>query len=117
MRLMTESDGERRLRFRYSVLLTGLVLVSPAATLLESRTVAWGWLAVGAVGLGIVFGPFARTATAERIDGLAGEPGLRKGLIIVLLAICIWSVMAVVQPSAVTVSSFVVGGLAALLVV
>jgi|GEM_PF-3464474 len=117
MRLMTESDGERRLRFRYNILLTVLVLVAPVAMLLEAGTVDWFWVVAGAVLNGVVFGPFAQTATADRIDDLAGEPGLRKALVIVVGAVCIWSAIAVVQPSGVTLGSFVVGGMAALLVV
>ncbi|SFR92864.1 hypothetical protein SAMN05216559_1168 [Halomicrobium zhouii] len=118
MRLMTESDGERRLRFRYNVLLTVLVLVAPVAMPLDVGAVDWFWVVSGAVLNGVAVGPFARTATADRINDLAGEPGsLRKVIAIVVMAVGIWSAIAVLQPSAVALGSFVVGGMAALLVV
>ncbi|WP_089814738.1 hypothetical protein [Halomicrobium zhouii] len=115
---MTESDGERRLRFRYNVLLTVLVLVAPVAMPLDVGAVDWFWVVSGAVLNGVAVGPFARTATADRINDLAGEPGsLRKVIAIVVMAVGIWSAIAVLQPSAVALGSFVVGGMAALLVV
>jgi len=118
MRMMTESDGKRRVRFRYLALIIAISLVAPVAVLLETGTVDWFWFVTGAVLNGVAVGPFARTATADRINRLGGAPAsLQRFIVIVLMAICVWVTVTVLDPNTVTFSSFVGGGMAALLAV
>lgn len=114
----TERNGGRELRFRYQILLAALTVAGPAVVLWEAGTVAWAWFLLGAVGFGVTFGPFARTATGQAVDDWFTRIGVAgRTVCIVAFALVVWTVMGSVQPDPATVGSFAVGGVIALTIV
>ncbi|NHN59939.1 MULTISPECIES: hypothetical protein [Halorussus] len=117
-----ESDatdrGESRSRglsLAWSLALAALVAVSPAYDLYEAGTVSWGWLAVGAVAWGTAVGPAAASSYGRRVGAWFRSVGaIGRALVIFGFAGAAWAFHAAVDPPAVAVDSFVLGGMVGL---
>ena len=105
----------RGLSLKWSLALAALVAVSPAYDLYEAGAVSWGWLAVGVVAWAAAVGPVASSGFGRRVGARFRSIGvLGRAAVIFGFAGAAWAFHVAVDPPAVAVDSFVLGGMVGL---